>query len=185
MNKLQGILIGLLAVLSALSGYLITHYQAPKALGAISGGEVTKYASSTATYFAELSNGTGNRTATTTLLTSGQIQFSQAVALGIQANATNTSANLGTVFVQAQASYDDVTWYNMNLNSVNTTGANVPTISLNNASSSGYLAFTPGELGPTTALYTFVPPVVAKWMRFRAWTTGTSTVLLELFGLSQ
>jgi len=130
---------------------------------------------------------TSVRTPTTTLLTIDQVHQFSRIGLGITVFASTSIGNAGTIYIQPQVSIDagdqnatstEDVWYDWTP-SVKGVGTAINNIFLPVASSS-VLTLSPDTLGTTTKLFVF-ENIVGKFMRFRVWTTGTSTVLLDGF----
>ena len=175
MNKLLvGILVGLAVIAGILLNLTRVVQGPPKPLGNIA-GDVQKVASSTASYFGHTTvDATIIPTATTTLHTSN-ITEADDFTLGVQVTATTTQS-VGIVYIQPQTSFDTSTWYDWSppITGIDTA---VNSISIINASTT-FIIWTPAG----TAYRTFkLGEITAKFIRFKVWTTGTSTVLLEGF----
>ena len=181
MNKLyKGIILAIVGWLLALSGFLVSTLL-PKPLpplpplGNIASLSNRSVASSSGTYFgisAEV------RTATATLLTLTDITDIETVALNIQSVSTTTTAYSSSfVYVLPQISQDASSWFDLNANTIDTTGGNVRTLTLNDSSTT-ILAYPTRERG-TTGTNVVLKNLVGRFMRFQVWTSGTSTVLLQ------
>ena len=181
MNKLLiGISASLVLVSSLLAGLIYTKYNPTETVL----GKATAYpttASSSATYFGI---SLLIRTATTTLLTLEQIDSVSKIALTIVSTATTSTADCtttcgGTIYVLPMISDDAITWSGLG----NLALANVPQgttfqdVNLGSASSS-LLRVESKQAGVTGKQFVF-NNIVAKFMRFEVWTSGTSTVLLR------
>lgn len=180
MNKL--ILGSIAALILAFTGLVVTlEYQVANdevspALGAGSGfAGISQVASTSGTYFDV--TGASTRTATATLLTIGGVYNYSKIGLEVNVWATTTIAKIGTVYVQPQTSYDASVWADWTPNNYGTGGTAVQTMNMAGASTT-VLAWAPGELGTTTKQFVF-DNAVGKYMRFKVWTTGTSTILLR------
>lgn len=125
----------------------------------------------------------GTRTATTTvqrLIVEKEVE-EVGIILTVQ-NATNTP---GVIFVLPEGAYntafDFSTLANLHLSN-GAAGAFVTNRSLGNASST-ILEFTPNSQGTTSVAYSFKPPVGIRELRFRVWSTGTSSIALDAYKL--
>ena len=172
MNKL---LIGILTVLVIIAGLvlkisLVLDKQPQPLLGNIA-GTIESVASSTATYFG---TNEGTRTATGTLLTL-QTNGVQSLSLGVQLVATTTT---GTIYAQVDGSFDASTWYGLNFPVI---GSGSAIANLNQAANgTGLITWTPTSATNFNALIP-LESIDARYVRVRAWTTGTSTLLIEGF----
>lgn len=178
MNK---ILISLAALLISLSAFVVSLLSVQvkdtdKAFGAFD-AYVVRIASTTVTNFHQAS---GTRTATTTLLTIDRAFEAAKLALQIEVNATNTP---GTIYILPETSQDTVVWFPLGSLHVATgaSGAAVQSIEFGNGTST-QLTFSPVGQGTTTGQFIFDNPV-NNLMRFRVWSTGTSSILLSAIKL--
>lgn len=156
----------------------------PITLGNIA-GDVIKQASTTANYFGGNDKTTDSlRTATTVLLTVVNAYEADQILVGITNTGTTTFNGCtpatcpGNIYLNPQVSYDASTWYNWSP-LVAGSGSAVNNVNLSSASSTPFVVASPGN-GTLTISFTF-DNIVAKYMRFQVWTSGTSTILLEGF----
>jgi len=190
MNKIILSLTALITSLAAFVGLLSVSLNNTPLLGGAFESQITRTASGTAisatgTYFHEAA---GTRTATTTLLTLEGLKSAEKIGLSvIVKNATNSP---GKIFVLPEVSTDASEWKVLaGLYLVNgAAGAFVSDIDLGNGSTTQF-TYTPNSQGTTSVLTWFNTPVIGSgsastaYMRFRVWTTGTSSIMLEGYKL--
>lgn len=175
---MKTLILAITAFIIALTAFVVSLQlkDTPKALGGFE-SSLQLIASTTATNFIAPD---GTRTATTTLLTVGRAFEGEKLALRIEVNATGTA---GTIYILPETSQNAITWFPIgNLNvATGASGANVQSIAFGTGSST-QLTFEPIGLGTTTGQFVLDNPV-ANLIRFRVWSTGTSSILLSAIKL--
>ena len=179
MNKIILAVSALIASLALFIGLLsVTLDETERVKGSF---ESALVATSTGTMYSH--QATGTRTATSTLQNIliekevDQIGF----ILTVQ-NATNTP---GSIFLLADGAYDTnyaySTFSNLHISN-GAAGASVSEINLGTGSTTQFI-FVPNGQGTTRVAYSFKPPAGIREVRFRAWSTGTSSIALDVYKL--
>lgn len=187
MTKIQ--ILALIAVVIALfgvtAGIVLKEALLPQTFGAQPDSSVDTVASSSASYFAGCAGCTGTAaytpTATTTLLTINNVE--QGDTIEIVATVTATTTPAGGNFFVVDTSQDASTWYPIMIEAVTTTGPQVGRVEL--LATSTVFNLVPAVGTVVRAPILKVRNVAAKYLRVRAWTSASSTILVTGNKLSQ
>ena len=178
MNKIILAVSALIASLALFIGLLsVTLDETEKTLGAFDAGLI---ATTTSRFYSHAA--TGTRTATSTL--QRLVVENEVVEIGMILTGESATNTPGTIYVQPEGAYDTNYGYATLANLYTVTGAEgaaVNTIALG----TGTTTFTlvPSGNGTTSVAYSFKPPAGIREMRFLVWSTGTSSIALDVYKL--